>query len=156
MRLEPYLIRFQSRPDSILEQFFLQNGRSFRIEVEPGSFTEPKRDTRGRLDLNWNRFGSVLGQFLVNILIHEPALTIEWDLPIRHRAMGSQSNTAQGHTALWTCASGHVRMDMCVRTCAYGHVRLDMCVWTCAYGHVRLDMCVWTCASGHVRLDMCI
>ena len=104
LRLETYLIRFQSRPDSILDQFSLQNGRRFRVEAEPGSVTAPKRDTKGRLDLIWNRFGNVLGPFLVNILIHEPALTIEWHLPIRHRAMG----------ALWTCASGHVRMDMCV------------------------------------------
>ena len=70
LRLETYLIRLLSRRDSILDRFFFENGRSFRVETEPGSVTEPKRDTRGRLGLTWNRFGNVLGPFLVHILIH--------------------------------------------------------------------------------------
>ena len=70
LRLEAYPVRFQSRPDSIWDQFWLQIGRGFRFETEPGSVTEPKRDTRGRLGLTWNRFGNVLGPFLVHILIH--------------------------------------------------------------------------------------
>ena len=79
-------------------------------------------------------------------------------------ALHPGGQAANLHARTWACASGHVRLGMCVWVSASGRVRLCMCVCACAsvHVHVRLCMClcvcayVCACASVHMRLCMCM
>ena len=63
--LETYLIRFSSHPDSILEQFWLQNGRGFRGRKRVWKRSGPHLAFRWPagtlLDRLLDHFGSILG-----------------------------------------------------------------------------------------------
>ena len=52
--------RSRTALELILKRFWLQNGRSFRLESGFGSVPDRQVDSKGRLDLTWNPFGIVL------------------------------------------------------------------------------------------------
>ena len=47
-----------------MDQFWLQNGRSFAVRSAPGSIPDPQVDSKGRLDPIWEHSGTILGAFL--------------------------------------------------------------------------------------------
>ena len=61
--VETYLDRFLSRPDSILEPFWLPKWLGRNEENGLGSVPDPNFESNGHQDLTWNHFGTILEGF---------------------------------------------------------------------------------------------